>query len=148
MDNIQNIFFLPEFNVESVRYALGHGKLYVRYYSENIDISLNDFYIEDSQKQAEDKFAFMGDEIETGGKPCLHIKGSYIIIPPEDLKIEIIRDGKIIKEFEFSNEGVFDLEFQDGSLPVFHRKSYYRLNFFVGSKIILVTNPIFVEIKD
>lgn len=148
MDIIQNIFFLSKFNVESLRYALRHGMLYIRYYSENIDIFLSDFYIEDSQKQAEGKIAFMGDEIEIRGKPCLRIKGSYMIKPPEDLKIEIIRDGEIIQRFEFSNEKVFDLEFQDDSLPVLHRKSYYRLNFFTGDKIILVTNPVFVEVEN
>ncbi len=163
IDSTQNIFFLPELSYESVYEALRRGRLYVRYYLENnINISLSDFHIEDPQNK--DKFAFMGDEIEIKGKPLLRIKGNYIINPPQDLRIEIIRDGQIIKEFEFtplekthpirensltgfSNEGVFDLEFQDDSLETSSRKSYYRLNFFAGEKIILVTNPIFVKTK-
>ncbi len=166
IDSIQDIFFLPKLSYKSVYEALRRGRLYVRFYLENnINVSLSDFHIEDPQNK--DKFAFMGDEIEIKGKPRLHIKGNYIINPPEDLRIEIIRDGEIIKEFEFtplekahpirensltgfSNERVFDLEFQDDSLQVLHKKSYYRLNFFAGDtgdKIILVTNPIFVEIK-
>ena len=75
-------------------------------------------------------------------------KGSYIIHPSEDLEIEIIRNGEIIKELTFSNEKEFDLEFQDDSFPELSQKSYYRLIFFAGDKTILVTNPIFVEIKN
>jgi len=169
IDSFQNIFFLPKLSYDSVYEALRRGRFYIRYYSENnINISLSDFHIEDSPGAK--KIALMGDEIEIKGKPRLHIKGNYIISPPEDLRIQIIRDGQIIKEFEFtplekahpirensltgfSNEGVFDLEFQDDSKEVSQGKSYYRLNFFVGEtgdmsdKIILVTNPIFIEIK-
>ncbi len=170
IDSIQDIFFLPELTDKSVYEALRRGKLYVRYYSENnINISLHDFHIEEPQNKG--KFAFMGDEIEIKGKPRLHIKGNYIINPPQDLRIQIIRDGQIIKEFKltppekadpiredslagFSNEKVFDLEFQDDSLQVLHKKSYYRLNFFAGDtgdasdRILLVTNPIFVELRN
>lgn len=142
---MQNIFFLPKFKPESVYDALKSGKLYIRYYSEdNINISLSDFYIEDSQ-DASGKSACIGEEFKIKGKPRLGIKGNYKISLPEVLRIEIIRNGEIIKKLEFSNEGVFDLVFQDDYPPLLSRKSYYRLNFFAGDKIILVTNPIFVE---
>jgi hypothetical protein len=164
IDSVRNIFLLSDLKPESVYEALRNGRLYVCYYAkDNIDISLSDFYIQDSQGSSQDS-AFIADKIKINGKPRLRIKGSYKINPPEDLKLEIIRNGEIIKEFEFtplekthtiredsltgfSNEEVFDLEFQDGSLEAYNRKSYYRLNFFAGGKIILVTNPIFVEIK-
>lgn len=148
IDSVQNIFFLPRFTYESVYEALRKGRLYIRYHLENkINISLSDFHIGDSQDAA-GKFGFIADQIQIKGKPRLSIKGSYKIIPPEDLKIEIIRNSEIIKEFEFSNEGVFDLEFQDDSLQASHKKSYYRLIFFAGGKIILVTNPIFIEMQN
>jgi len=144
---IQNIFFLPEFNQEALYYALGKGRFYIRYYAKNrIDISLRDFHIEDSKTSG--RFAFFGEETKIGGSPRLVIKGNYLINPPEDLKIEVIRNGKVIQEFKFSNEGVFDLEFQDDSLQALRRRNYYRLNFFTGDKVILVTNPIFFEIKN
>lgn len=141
---VNNIFFLSELNPQSAYEALRNGKFYVRPYSGNsINISLHDFHIEDSQDK--NKFAFMGDKIELIGSPRLCIKGDYAIDPAGDLRVEIIRDGQIIKEFEFSSEGIFDLEFQDDSPEASHRKSYYRLIFFAGEKIILLTNPIFIE---
>lgn len=141
IDAIQNIFFLPKFKPDVLYEALRKGRFYARYYS---NLSLDDFYIID---ESQDKIAFMGEELETRGKPKLCIKGSYNIGSSEDLRIELIRNGKIIKEFTFNNEGIFDLEFLDDSQAVSLAKSYYRLNFFVGGKIVLVTNPIFVTAK-
>ncbi|OGX23091.1 MAG: hypothetical protein A3K54_04505 [Omnitrophica WOR_2 bacterium RBG_13_44_8] len=142
---IQNIFFLPKFSEEYAYEALRKGRLYVRYYSGNqINVSLEDFRIQDSENIT--RSAFMGDEIAIRGKPQLRIKGNYTVKPLEDLRLEVIRNGKIIKSFVFKDEGVFDLEFQDDSPDVSSKKSYYRLNFFAGEKIILVTNPIFIEI--
>jgi len=144
IDAIQNVFFLPELNQKAIYEVVRKGRFYVRYYPT---VSLGDFHIEDSQGTTGD-FAFMGEEIKIKAKPRLHIKVSCLIDLPEDLRIEIIRDAKIIQEFKLRNEKEFDLEFQDDSLPASDRKSYYRLNFFVGLNIILVTNPIFVEIKN
>lgn len=147
IDSVQNIFFLPEFKYDSVYEALRKGRLYICYHSENnINISLSDFHIEDSQNS--ERSVFMGGNIEIKGKPRLYIKGNYIIDPACELHIELIRDGQIIKNFILGNEKTFNLEFQDDSLEVQHRKSYYRLNFFVGSTIALVTNPIFFELKN
>jgi hypothetical protein len=147
IDSVQNIFFLSELNPQSAFEALRNGKLYVRSYSENsINISLHDFHIEDSQNK--NKFAFMGDKVKIIGRPRLCIKGDCAINPTVNLKVEMIRDGKIIKEFEFTNEKTFNLEFQDDSLEIYGRKSYYRLNFFADGKIILVTNPIFIELRN
>lgn len=164
IDSVQNIFFLSEFKYDSLYEALRKGRLYIRYHSaDKINISLNDFHIED-HGDLTGMSGFIADEIQIKGKPRLNIKGSYKISAPESLKIELIRNGNIIKEFEFApsekeravgedtltgfgNEGVFDLEFQDDSLEAQRRKNYYRINFFVGGTIVLATNPIFVEIK-
>ena len=121
----------------------------MRYYSENnIDISLIDFYIGDSKNEATGGAAFIGNEIEIKGKPRLRIKGSCIINSPGNLRLEIIRGGQILKSFEFGNDKAFDLEFQDDSLQAYNKKSYYRLIFFAGDKIILITNPVFIEAKE
>lgn len=130
IDSLQNIFFLHKFKPELAYEALRRGRLYVRYYLENkIDVSLSDFHIEDSQNTA-GEFAFMGEEIRIKGRPRLHIKGNYAIYPSEDLSLEIIRNGEIIKELKLSEGGIFDLEFQDDSLGALDKKIYYRLNFF------------------
>lgn len=143
MGAVQNIFFLSEFKVDALYEAMRRGRLYIRYYA---NISLVDFHIEDSQNVG--NFALMGDEIEVRGKPRLRINGSYSVSSFGDLRIEIIRDGKIIQEFSLSNENAFDLEFQDDSLKTEDKKTYYRLNFFADGRLVLVTNPIFVEIKN
>lgn len=115
----------------------------------------------------------MGDKAEIKGRPLLHIKGNYTVNLLKNLKIEIIRNGKVIKEFdssasltinperpqgvpsgvegpsrriEFNNEGVFDLAYQDDFPEALHKKNYYRLIFFADNTITLITNPIFVEI--
>jgi len=147
IDSIQNIFFLSEFNPQSAYEALRNGKLYARSYSENnINISLYDFHIEDSKDK--NKFAFMGDKIQIIGRPRLSIKGDCAFNTTGNLTVEIISYGKVIKKFELINEKTFNLEFQDDSLEAYDRKSYYRLVFFADTKIILVTNPIFVEFKN
>jgi len=147
IDSVQNIFFLPEFNAQSAYEALHNGRLYVRSYSENsINISLSDFHIEDSRDK--NKFGFMGDKIQIIGLPRLFIRGDSAINPAGNLKVEVIRDGKVIREFEFINEQAFNLSFQDDSPPVYGKKSYFRLVFFADNRIILVTNPIFVELKN
>lgn len=143
IDAIQNIFFLTDFKPESVYEALRKGRFYISYYST---VSLRDFHIEDSQ--GKDVAALMGEELEVRAKPRLHIKGNFITNTPEDLRIEIIREGKIIQRFNLSNEQEFDLEFQDDSWQGLDKKSYYRLNFFAGGNLILMTNPIFVKTKN
>lgn len=144
----QNILFLSELNPESVYKALRQGRLYVRYYSKNnTDVSLDSFRIEDTQGP-EGKTAFIGQEIKINGKPRLVIKGRFKINPIQDLYIQILRDGKIIKESVFGNEGVFILEFQDDFVDAQRKKSYYRLNFVTGGRIVLVTNPIFIEMPN
>ncbi len=150
IDSVQNIFFLPELNAQSVYEALHKGKLYVRSYSENsINISLSDFHIEDSRDKNKPGFrAFMGDEIQITGAPRLFIKGDFVNNLAGNLKVEVIRDGKVIREFEFTNEQAFNLEFQDDSPLVYGKKGYFRLVFFADNRIISVTNPIFIELKN
>ncbi len=150
IDSVQNIFFLSKLNSQSVYEALKKGRLYVRSYSENnINISLSDFHIENSRDKDTLGFkAFMGDKIQITGRPRLFIKGNFTNNPAGNLKIEVIRGGKVIREFEFTPlEKAFNLEFLDDSPQASHgEESYFRLIFFADNRIILVTNPIFVEL--
>jgi hypothetical protein len=142
---LQNVLLLPEFTLDSAYEALRAGRFYLRRHPASaLNISLSDFHIEDSLRMAAGNFAFMGEQIQVKGKPQLRIKGNYLIAPTQALKIDIIRNGQVVKKFEFSNGNVFDLDFQDDSLGQ-GRRSYYRLNFFADTQLILVTNPIFVN---
>ncbi|MDO8748953.1 MAG: hypothetical protein Q7J72_07580 [Candidatus Omnitrophota bacterium] len=149
IDSIQNMIFLPVFKEESVYEALRAGRLYIRYYSENkCDILLEDFHIADSPAETSGSPAFIAGEITIKNKPRLLIRGSSLISPPEELRIEVIRNGRIVKEFRLAGQKEFDLGFQDDSLEITDRKNYYRLNFFIGNNVVLATNPIFVRIKN
>lgn len=144
--SIQNIFFLLKFNTQSVYEALQNGRLYVRSRSENsINISLSDFHIEDSHDKGNlGSKAFMGDKIQITGSPRLFIKGDFVNNPASSLKVDVIRNGEVVKEFEFTNEQAFNLEFQDDLTPEYGKKSYFRLIFFADNRVISVTNPIFI----
>ena len=149
IDSIQNMIFLSAFKEESVYEALRAGRLYIRYYSKDKrEILLDDFHIADSLADSLDESAFIAGEITIKKKPRLFIRGSLLISPSEELRIEVIRNGSIVKEFRLAGQKEFDLEFQDDSLEIAERKNYYRLNFFIGNNVVLVTNPIFVRIKN
>ena len=149
IDSIQNMIFLSQFNEGSLYEALAAGRLYIRYYSENkCDILLDDFQVMDSPADPADGSAFIAGEITIRNKPRLFIRGTLATAPPEDLRIEVIRNGRIVKEFNLAGQKEFDLEFQDDSLETTGRMNYYRLNFFAGNTAVLATNPIFVRLKN
>ena len=144
IDSIQNMIFLSAFKEESVYEALRAGRLYIRYYSENkCDISLDDFHIADSSGGS----AFIAGEITMRSMPRLFIRGTAKLNSPEELRVEVIRNGRGIKEITLAAPQAFDLEFED-DVPETGRINYYRLNFFIGKTLVLATNPIFVRIKD
>lgn len=144
----QNILLLSEFKPESVYGALRQGRFYVRcYLKDEIDISLDSFQVKDTLGAA-GQTAFMGGEIKIKGKPTLRIRGTSKINSIDVLNMQIIRDGRVIKEAAFEKDGAFNSEFQDDLLQPSSRKSYYRLNFILGGKIILAANPIFIEMQN
>lgn len=158
IDSIQNMIFLSVFKEESVYEALRAGRLYVRYYSKDkYDILLDDFHIADSSADSSGRrsltgssgeSAFIAGEITIKNKPRLFIRGTLGATPPEELRVEVIRNGRDIKEFKLAAARVFNLEFEDNSPEITNRMNYYRLNFFIGNNIVLATNPIFVRIKN
>ncbi|KKT00327.1 MAG: hypothetical protein UV78_C0079G0006 [Parcubacteria group bacterium GW2011_GWA2_43_17] len=134
IDSIQNMIFLSAFKEESVYEALRAGRLYIRYYSENkCDILLDDFHIADSSGEN----AFIAGEITMSGKPRLFIRGTAKLNPPQELRVEVIRNGRSIKEIALSAPQAFDLEFEDDSLEITDRKNYYRLNGRINSPAIM-----------
>lgn len=146
IDSVQDVFLLPSLKTDSVYDALRRGKLYAKYYAKDaVNISLDDFRIQDSENQ--EKTAHMGDEVEIEAKPRLFLRGSFKIRPLENLNIEVICNGMIIKTFSFNNSQKFDLEFQDDLSGTKGKKFYYRINIFADGKLILITNPIFAKLK-
>ena len=162
IDLIQNMILLPAFKEESVYDALRAGRLYIRYYSKGkCDILLDDFHVADSSAETVGGQAFIAGEITIKNNPRLFIRGTLGVVPPEELRIEVIRNGRIVKEFRLPGRPAvggaidqaaaqkeFDLEFEDDSPEITGRMNYYRLNFLVGNNVVLATNPIFVRIKN
>ena len=97
------MIFLSAFKEESVYEALRAGRLYIRYYSKDKrEILLDDFHIADSLADSLDESAFIAGEITIKKKPRLFIRGSLLISPSEELRIEVIRNGSIVKEFRLA----------------------------------------------
>lgn len=146
IDSAQNIFFLPELSLRSVEEALRKGRFYVRAHAKNnANVSLSDFHIEDSFGEGSSGFkAFMGDTIQVSGSARIFIKGGFADNFSGNLKIEVIGDGKVVREFEFTGGHDFALEFQDDFSRDPGKMSYFRLLFFADNRIISMTNPIFV----
>ena len=134
---VQTIFLLSKLDRDAVFEALRKGRFYARIYEDNFYIDLDEFSIEKK---------LMGETAQIENKPKLIIKGNAFIYPEAEVKLEIIRGGEIAQIYEIK-QGRFDLEFIDNTLGEAAKRNYYRLNFFSGEKLILVSNPIFCEVR-
>lgn len=137
IDEIQTVFLLRQLNKDSVFEALKKGRFYARRYSDDFNIDLEEFSLEDR---------IMGETAKVKAQPKLIIKGNAHIQPEAEIKLEIIRSGKVAQIYEIK-QGRFDLEFIDNGFIDTAKKNYYRLNFFWEEKLILISNPIFCEVS-
>lgn len=121
----ETIFFVKALSETNVLDALRQGRMYVRFNLGDNPATLTKFNIEKTSP----------------GSIRIVIAGSQIpgALP---LKIEIIRNGKIFKAFEeTNNEWVIEAE---DSFLAQEKKVYYRLRI-TNSSTIILSNPIFVE---
>lgn len=125
IDYLETVFFLKELNAEEVLSALREGRMYVRFNLGGKPASLNEFSVKDAGN----------------GLIQIIIKGNKAT-SDKDLKVELIRDGKVFKHFEETADE-WEIIAEDRLLPD-ERKAYYRLRIDSASSIIL-SNPIFVQ---
>lgn len=137
IDDIQTIFLLPRLDRGAVFEALNKGRFYARTYEDNFYIDLEKFSLAGR---------VMGETARIENSPKLIIKGNANIDPEAKVKLEIIRGGEVAQTYEISR-GEFNLEFIDNTFKKIAKKTYYRLNFFRERSLILVSNPIFCEVK-
>ncbi len=136
MTDIRTIILIPRLTKTAVLEALKGGKMYA--VRGNPGLVLDKFIIQDSLS---DINGTMGDSIELSGNPILKISGHFPDKLSKSVKINLIRNGSVIKRFELSSH--FKIDYQDDYSDE-DRKIYYRLEIkYSGGS--LVTNPVFVK---
>ncbi len=83
--------------------------------------------------------AIIGEQLTVKGNPRIHIKGHYKDAKIQALKVNIIKNGKVIKAFEVNSP--YELTFEDSTISA--GKNYYRIDL-ASADLQLITNPIFV----
>ncbi len=127
MDSVETVFFVKDIKEKDILDALRQGRMYVRF-----NLGDNPVLIDE----------FSANNIGNGLIQII-IKGAQAPAA-EPLKIELIRNGLLFKEFkETRSEWTNTVE---DSLLAQESKVYYRLKVSSQSSIIY-SNPIFVEVK-
>ncbi|MFC1804990.1 hypothetical protein ACFLZ3_04100 [Candidatus Omnitrophota bacterium] len=139
--DLRTMILVPRLGKKEVIKALGQGKMYVVKGVGELELILDEFRVKDSLSGAE---AGMGDQIDLEGDPVIKIRGHLSGAEGEAegaLKIKLIREGVVIKEFE--GESPFEIEYQDGHSTV-GKKTFYRLEIY-SPKRMIISNPVFVN---
>jgi hypothetical protein len=116
--------------------ALRKGRAYCMESGGSASFVLDDFSVSSASGQGK---AISGEELAIKGNAVIHVKGRYSDARKQHFKINIIRDGVVIKAADA--DAPLDISFEDSSGVL--AKSYYRLEA-VSGDLRLVTNPIFI----
>ena len=139
MMDIRTIILVPRLTKTAVLEALKNGKMYA--VRGKPGLVLDNFVIHDSLS---DINGTMGDSIELSGNPILKISGHFPDKLSKPVKINLIKNGSVIKRFELTSP--FKIDYQDDYSDK-DRKIYYRLQIqYSGGS--LVTNPVFVKFRN
>lgn len=139
LQDLRTVFLIPKLSKIEVFKALKEGKMYVIRGKDSSWFILDKFIVKDLTSAE----AMMGEEITLEGKPQIEIKGGFLNIESQPLKIKLIKNGGIIKTIETTSP--FDISYQDED-NIDGEKKYYRLEI-VSRDMFLVANPIFVKQK-
>ncbi len=137
MDDARTYILTREFSREALLAAMRGGRMYVSRGPTKNRFLLDKFLVIDDVSGVA---AAMGGNIEVSDKPVIAIKGSRV--NDGSVEIRLIRDGKIIETFKTAEP--VDIVYKDNTAP--SGKTYYRLEIQTVDQLI-VTNPIFVEIR-
>lgn len=145
LDSVQNTLLLREGNrkeegerasEKEVIECLKRGKFYVFQKAKNKRLILEKFEIETGEGKA-----IMGEEIRGLSHPKIKIKiKDGNLLPPRKVKVNLIRDGEIVKIFEQNLP--LEIEYIDTNVP--SGKTYYRLEISGTEGEKIFTNPIFL----
>ncbi|MCM8832140.1 MAG: hypothetical protein NC918_08120, partial [Candidatus Omnitrophica bacterium] len=134
---MKNMVWVEKLEKGAILEALRKGRFYSVKGRGSQNFILEDFFIEDKIG----KKARVGEEIFLSSATTIKIKTRFLSNDKFHFKIKLIRNGKIIKIWEYDNS--LDIEYQDNFKEDY---CYYRLEI-EGKDLLLVTNPIFVYFK-
>ncbi|MDD5566255.1 MAG: hypothetical protein PHG31_05140, partial [Candidatus Omnitrophica bacterium] len=142
LKDLKTIVLVRRLSKEEVLGALASGRMYVARGSNAGGFVLDEFSVtatpsNELQKQT------MGETLVLKGRAAvIIIKGRFLHGQEFPLKIQLIKDAKVIKTFEAASS--FDIEYLDEASRGENKKSYYRVEF-QGRDLTAVTNPIFTD---
>lgn len=119
--------------------ALKKGRMFATRNFAGDFISLEKFFIQDKRGSAH---AISGEELFCEAAPEVNI--DFIINKTGEYRLELIRNGKVIKNFQRTGGGEWKIQFSDSELP-WDQKSYYRFLLYRNNWAVLASNPIFVK---
>ncbi len=137
IDTIQTVFILSRLDREAVLEALRRGRMYAVSKS-NFQLVLEQFVVE-----ADGQVAIQGEEIGCSKEPEINIKLSSSDSKTREVKIRVVRKGKIIRTFK--GQLPLEVQFKDDYYNP-GEKIYYRLDIRTPGSII-ISNPIFVKFR-
>lgn len=136
--DLKTVFLLRSLDKKEVMESLRSGRMYVVMGDHSGSFVLDSFTVRDP---AATVTKVMGEELVTSGSPVIEVRGSFAYGEDTPVKVRLIRDGIVIKNFE--EKPPVSVSYQDESRPP-RKKYYYRVE--MESKgALLVTNPIFVR---
>ena len=139
MRDLRTVFLLRSFNKAGLLEALKKGRMYVLNGSGSLEFILDKFSVSDNVDKIQE--ALMGDEIQLINKPNIKISGHFISGINNKMAIKLIKNGRVIREFEVATP--FDISYTDDS-GIEGNKAYYRLEA-ESDNLKLISNPIFVR---
>lgn len=140
LDNVLTVFLIPRVTERAVLGALKNGRMYaISHCGEGPMPVVENFSVGDV---VSGKRAMMGGEVSSSGKVRIKIDISYTEQVGEEIKVKVIRNGEVVKEFV--GTGGLKVDFIDTYFMP-GEKVYYRFEANDGIGNILIANPIFVS---
>lgn len=140
LTDVMTIFLVKEKTKKAVLEAMKNGKMYALRRSKRHRLSLDEFNVYDRTLKNK---GISGDTIYSEGSPVISFKVSTAPRTKKDIKVDLIRSGKLIKTFK--GKTPLRVSYKDNYL-IEGEKIYYRLNIFGSSNTdSIVANPVFVQ---
>jgi len=136
LEDLRTVVLADGFTEEALLSALGQGSAYILAGKNSGSFVLDNFSVFDT---ASGKEQTMGQTLTAGRAPLVRIKGHLLRGQPGVFTIQLIKNGKVVKEFK--EEAPFDIAYQDAEED--QEKAFYRM-VIEGNGIRVFTNPIFL----
>lgn len=136
---LRTMLLVPALDRKSVLEALAAGRAYIVEGKNAPRFVLDRFVVRDPAAP-ESGAKVMGEELVTRAAPLIEIQGRFTDRRERQVKIDLIRNGIIIKSFE--TKAPFSVEYRD-EYATDRPRNYYRVEV-RAEGVQAITNPIFV----